>query len=128
MKTLAELIAEQRPEWVPPQVDTKAVVQPHCHQHAVMGFSPDAALLAKAGVQAEVLSGCCGLAGNFGAEKGHYEVSVKVAEHRFLPALRERGDAVVVADGYSCRTQADNLASVRPKHLAELLAEALPRD
>ena len=128
VKTLAELIAEQRPEWVPPQVDTAAVVQPHCHQHAVMGFAPDAALLAKAGVQAQVLSGCCGLAGNFGAEAGHYDVSVKVAEHAFLPALRERGDAVVVADGYSCRTQSDNLAGVRPKHLAELLADALPAD
>ncbi|NIZ90578.1 FAD-binding and (Fe-S)-binding domain-containing protein [Kineococcus rubinsiae] len=125
VRTLAELIAEQRPEWVPPRIDAKAVVQPHCHQHAVMGFAPDQALLAKAGVDATVLSGCCGLAGNFGAEKGHYDVSVKVAEHRFLPALRERGDAVVLADGYSCRTQADNLADVRPKHLAELLADAL---
>ncbi len=126
VKTLAELIAEQRPDWVPPRVDQKAVVQPHCHQHATMGFGPDERLLAKAGVDAQVLSGCCGLAGNFGAEKGHHEVSVKVAEHKLLPALRERGDALVVADGYSCRTQADNLAGVRPKHLAEILADALP--
>ncbi|MGI4896775.1 MAG: (Fe-S)-binding protein, partial [Janthinobacterium lividum] len=130
VKTLAELIVEQRPAWIPPQLDpegpVKAVVQPHCHQHAVMGFAADAALLAKAGVDAQVLAGCCGLAGNFGAENGHYDVSVKVAEHAFLPALRERGDAIVVADGYSCRTQADNLAGVRPKHLAELLAAALP--
>ncbi|PRY16749.1 FAD/FMN-containing dehydrogenase [Kineococcus rhizosphaerae] len=132
VKTLAELIAEQRPDWIPPQLDpdgpVKAVVQPHCHQHAVMGFSPDERLLAKAGVDAQVLKGCCGLAGNFGAEAGHYDVSVKVAEHDLLPALRERGDALVVADGYSCRTQSDNLTGVRPKHLAELLAEALPED
>ncbi|WP_338075035.1 FAD-binding and (Fe-S)-binding domain-containing protein [Kineococcus vitellinus] len=132
VKTLAELIAEQRPEWVPPRLDpdgpVRAVVQPHCHQHAVMGFAPDAALLAKAGVDAQVLSGCCGLAGNFGAEAGHHEVSVKVAEHALLPALRERGDALVVADGYSCRTQSDDLAGVRPQHLAELLADALPQD
>lgn len=128
VKTLAELIAEQRPDWIPPRVDQKAVVQPHCHQHAVMGFSPDARLLAKAGVEAQVLSGCCGLAGNFGAEEGHYDVSVKVAEHAFLPAIQGRGDAVVVADGYSCRTQSDNLTGVRPKHLAELLAGALPED
>ncbi|MFB9376905.1 FAD-binding and (Fe-S)-binding domain-containing protein [Kineococcus gynurae] len=126
VRTVAELLAERRPEWIPPQVGAGAVVQPHCHQHAVMGFGPDAALLAKAGVEAEVLAGCCGLAGNFGAEAGHFDVSVKVAEHRFLPALRGRGDRVVVADGYSCRTQADNLAQVRPKHLVELLAEALP--
>ncbi|MEW1959158.1 FAD-binding and (Fe-S)-binding domain-containing protein [Kineococcus sp. NPDC059986] len=128
VKTLAELIAEQRPDWVPPRVDRKAVVQPHCHQHATMGFGPDERLLAKAGVDAQVLSGCCGLAGNFGAEAGHHEVSVMVAEHKLLPALRERGDAVVVADGYSCRTQAVDLAGVRPKHLAELLADALPED
>ncbi|WP_380160486.1 FAD-binding and (Fe-S)-binding domain-containing protein [Kineococcus sp. R86509] len=128
VKTLAELIAERRPDWIPPRVDQKAVVQPHCHQHAVMGFSPDERLLAKAGVEAKVLNGCCGLAGNFGAEKGHYDVSVKVAEHAFLPALRERGDAVVVADGYSCRTQSDNLTGIKPKHLAELLADALPED
>ncbi|WP_438822227.1 FAD-binding and (Fe-S)-binding domain-containing protein [Kineococcus terrestris] len=125
VKTLAELVAELRPDWQPPAVDQRAVVQPHCHQHAVMGFSPDAALLAKAGVQAQVLSGCCGLAGNFGAEEGHYDVSVQVAEQKLLPALRERGDATVLADGYSCRTQAENLAGVRPKHLAELLAEGL---
>ncbi|WP_432573818.1 FAD-binding and (Fe-S)-binding domain-containing protein [Kineococcus sp. SYSU DK005] len=134
VKTLAELIAEQRPDWVPPRLDpdgdVRAVVQPHCHQHAVMGFAPDAALLAKAGVDAQVLSGCCGLAGNFGAEAGHYDVSVKVAEHALLPALRgieQDPGAVVVADGYSCRTQSDNLAGVRPKHLAELLVEALHR-
>ena len=53
---------------------------------------------------------------------------MKVAEHALLPALRERGDALVVADGYSCRTQSDNLAGVRPKHLAEILADALPQD
>ncbi|WP_432494631.1 FAD-binding and (Fe-S)-binding domain-containing protein [Kineococcus gypseus] len=134
VKTLSELIAEQRPDWVPPRLDpdgdVRAVVQPHCHQHAVMGFAPDAALLAKAGVDAQVLSGCCGLAGNFGAEDGHYDVSVKVAEHRLLPALRgieQDPRALVVADGYSCRTQADNLAGVRPKHLAELLVDALER-
>ncbi|MCI2237158.1 FAD-binding oxidoreductase [Paenibacillus sp. TRM 82003] len=134
VRTLAELITEQRPDWVPPRLDpdgdVRAVVQPHCHQHAVMGFAPDAALLAKAGVDAQVLSGCCGLAGNFGAEDGHYDVSVKVAEHALLPALRgieQDPGAVVVADGYSCRTQSDNLAGVRPKHLAELLVEALQR-
>ncbi|WP_432548527.1 FAD-binding and (Fe-S)-binding domain-containing protein [Kineococcus sp. SYSU DK004] len=125
VKTLAELVEELRPDWQPPAVDQRAVVQPHCHQHAVMGFSADAALLARAGVEAQVLSGCCGLAGNFGAEDGHYDVSVQVAEQKLLPALRERGDATVLADGYSCRTQAENLAGVRPKHLAELLAEGL---
>ena len=70
------------------------------------------------------VGGCCGLAGNFGMERGHYDVSVAVAETRLLPALREAGaDAVVLADGFSCRTQIDQLAGVRAVHLAELLAD-----
>jgi Fe-S oxidoreductase len=141
VRTVAELIAEHRPEWEPPQLGggaggaggsggAGAVVQPHCHQHAVMGFDADEALLRRAGLDPQVLSGCCGLAGNFGAEQGHYEVSVKVAEHDLLPALREAerapGAVPVVADGFSCRTQASDLAGRRPVHLVELLAEALP--
>ena len=71
------------------------------------------------------MGGCCGLAGNFGVEKGHYEVSVAVAEHDLLPAVRAAGDdAVVLADGFSCRTQLADLAGVRAVHLAELLAAA----
>jgi Fe-S oxidoreductase len=71
------------------------------------------------------VGGCCGLAGNFGVERGHYEVSVAVAEHDLLPAVRAAGeDAVVLADGFSCRTQLDHLAGRRALHLAELLASA----
>jgi Fe-S oxidoreductase len=68
------------------------------------------------------LGGCCGLAGNFGVEKGHYEVSVAVAEHALLPAVREAAPGtVVLADGFSCRTQLDDLAGVRAVHISELL-------
>ena len=135
VRTVAELIAEHRPDWEPPQLGAgpggaRAVVQPHCHQHAVMGFDADEALLRRAGLEPQVLAGCCGLAGNFGAEQGHYEVSVKVAEHALLPALRDAegapGAVPVVADGFSCRTQAGDLAGRRPAHLVELLAQALP--
>ncbi|MEV3986771.1 hypothetical protein [Nonomuraea sp. NPDC049758] len=73
--TLAELLHEHIPGWRPPQVRRTARVQTHCHQHAIMGFKPDLAVLTAAGVNADVLeSGCCGLAGNFGFEQGHYEV------------------------------------------------------
>lgn len=66
-----------------------------------------------------------GLAGNFGVEKGHYEVSVAVAEHELLPAVRGRSaEAVVLADGFSCRTQLENLADVRAVHLAGPLVGA----
>jgi Fe-S oxidoreductase len=103
------------------------VVQPHCHQHAVLGFEADSALLAEAGVDTRVVSGCCGLAGNFGAERGHYDVSVAVAENDLLPAARAQPDATVLTDGFSCRTQLDQLADRHGMHLAELLADGYRR-
>ncbi|BDZ42583.1 hypothetical protein GCM10025865_18820 [Paraoerskovia sediminicola] len=111
---------------VPDLSDVRAVVQPHCHQHAVMGFRAEEKLLTDAGATIKTLAGCCGLAGNFGMQKGHYDVSVKVAEASLLPALAEaeEGD-VYLADGFSCRTQADQLAGVKGTSLAELLAARL---
>ncbi len=111
---------------MPDLSDVTAVVQPHCHQHSVMGFAADERLLRDAGATIKVLAGCCGLAGNFGMQKGHYETSVAVAENALLPALRDAapGD-VYLADGFSCRTQADDLAGVQGKALVELLAERL---
>ena len=70
------------------------------------------------------LGGCCGLAGNFGVEQGHYEVSVKVAEQQLLPAMDARPDADVLADGFSCRTQIADLTERRGIHLAQLLDRA----
>ena len=90
----------------------RAVAQPHCHHHAVMGWHTDSALLARAGAEVTAVGGCCGLAGNFGVERGHYEVSRAVAETALLPAVREAKGAVVLADGFSCRTQLDQLAHV----------------
>ncbi|HET8616615.1 MAG TPA: FAD-linked oxidase C-terminal domain-containing protein [Actinomycetales bacterium] len=126
-KTLAELLSATD-GWEPPDLSgTSVVAQPHCHHHAVMGWSTDAALLDKAGADVQRLGGCCGLAGNFGVERGHYDVSVKVAEHQLLPAVRDAAqDAVVLADGFSCRTQLDDLASRSGVHLAQLLAAHLP--
>jgi FAD/FMN-containing dehydrogenase/Fe-S oxidoreductase len=120
--TLAELL--QRTEgWQAPDLSgTSLVVQPHCHQASVLGFEADLAVMRATGATIERLSGCCGLAGNFGVEKGHYEVSVAVAEQQLLPAIRGAApDAVVVADGFSCRTQLDDLADVMAVHLAQLL-------
>jgi Fe-S oxidoreductase len=129
VRTLAELLTEAPPRLLPGLDGVRVIAQPHCHQHAVMGFDADARLLREAGATVEVLAGCCGLAGNFGMERGHYEVSVAVAEHALLPALRaaEPG-TVLLADGFSCRTQADQLAGRHGVHLAELLAEHLPQD
>jgi FAD/FMN-containing dehydrogenase/Fe-S oxidoreductase len=121
-RTLAELLTETG-GWTPPDLTgVSAVAQPHCHHHAVMGWHADAALLARAGAQVSAVGGCCGLAGNFGVERGHYDVSVAVAETALLPAVRAANGAQVLADGFSCRTQLDQLAGVRARHLAELLA------
>jgi FAD/FMN-containing dehydrogenase/Fe-S oxidoreductase len=125
VQTLAELLT-QRGAYLPDLTGVEVVAQPHCHHHAVMGWATDRALLTKAGATVTTVSGCCGLAGNFGVERGHYEVSVAVAESALLPAVRKApADAVVLADGFSCRTQLDDLAHRRGLHLAELLAERL---
>jgi Fe-S oxidoreductase len=75
------------------------------------------------------VGGCCGLAGNFGVERGHYDVSRAVAETALLPAVRAAPPgATVLADGFSCRTQLDQLGQVRGTHLAELLAARLEQE
>jgi FAD/FMN-containing dehydrogenase/Fe-S oxidoreductase len=128
VRTLAELLAG-RSGWQPPGHlrGRPVIAQPHCHQRAVMGWGTDQALLAAAGSAITPVGGCCGLAGNFGMERGHYEVSVAVAETALLPAVRHRGDdALILADGFSCRTQLDQLAGVRAYHLAEVLAGSCP--
>ena len=126
--TLAEALAAT-PGWAPPDLrGAEVVAQPHCHQHAVLGWEADRELLARAGAAVTAVGGCCGLAGNFGAERGHYDVSVAVAKTALLPAVRAAGpDAVALADGFSCRTQLDHLAGRRALHLAELLARAQPQ-
>jgi FAD/FMN-containing dehydrogenase/Fe-S oxidoreductase len=122
-RTLAELLTSVD-GWEPPSLrGTTVVAQPHCHHHAVLGWSPDAELLRRAGATVTRLGGCCGLAGNFGVERGHYEVSVAVAEQQLLPAVRSAGrGTVVLADGFSCRTQVADLTGRHGQHLAELLA------
>jgi Fe-S oxidoreductase len=128
--TLAEVLTGRAPiapaaDWEPPSLaGVTAVVQPHCHQYSVMGYAADRELLARAGAEVTEASGCCGLAGNWGTERGHYELSARVAENSLLPKLRDAAPgSVYLADGVSCRTQADDLAGVQGIHLAQLLAE-----
>jgi FAD/FMN-containing dehydrogenase/Fe-S oxidoreductase len=126
--TLAELLTQHTPGWQPPRVDREVLAQVHCHQHAVLGWDAEAELLKAAGAQAEPLgSGCCGLAGNFGFQRGHGDMSRALAERVLLPRVREAAlSAVVLADGFSCRTQIHELDSDgrEAMHLAELLADA----
>jgi len=120
--TLTELL-QRTDGWQAPDLSgTNVVVQPHCHQASVMGFDADMTLLASTGATIERVSGCCGLAGNFGVEIGHYEVSVAIAEQQLLPAVRQApANTIVLADGFSCRTQLLDLADVNAVHLAQLL-------
>ncbi|MGZ4536542.1 MAG: FAD-binding and (Fe-S)-binding domain-containing protein [Nocardioidaceae bacterium] len=124
--TLAELLGSLD-GWTPPDLTGTAVlVQPHCHHASVLGWEADASLLRATGADVTRLGGCCGLAGNFGVERGHYEVSVAVAEQVLLPAVRTAPPGpVILADGFSCRTQLADLAGVPALHLAELLGRGL---
>ncbi len=125
--TLAELLLAPAPLGpekltLPDLSWTTVVAQPHCHHYSVMGWRTDAELLARTGAEVVELSGCCGMAGNFGMEKGHAEISRQVAENALMPALRGNPDAVFLADGFSCRTQAESLAGRDGIHIATLLS------
>ncbi len=124
--TLAELLATV-PDWQPPRLSgARVLAQPHCHHAAVMRWDADERLLRAAGANLTRVAGCCGLAGNFGVERGHYEVSVAVAETALLPAVRGApAETTVLADGFSCRTQLADLAERPAVHLAELLAAGM---
>jgi hypothetical protein len=93
----------------------------------VIGYSADRDLFERMGLQAEVLdAGCCGLAGSFGYERDHYQVSMKAGEHALLPAVRRAlPDTLIVADGFSCRSQIAHATDRRALHLAEVALMAM---
>lgn len=105
----------------------KALLHGHCHQKALVGNDASVSALKAAGYQVEVIaSGCCGMAGDFGYETDHFDVSKRIAEDRLLPAVRAAApETVVVASGTSCRHQIEQFAERRPVHIAEALAAAL---
>ena len=123
-RTLAEVLSAvpAAERHLPSLAGVEIVAQPHCHHYSVMGWDTDQALLESLGARVTRLEGCCGLAGNFGMEAGHYDLSVAVASHSLLPSLSAKPDAVYLADGFSCRTQAAQLAGRGGVHLATLLA------
>jgi FAD/FMN-containing dehydrogenase/Fe-S oxidoreductase len=128
-RTLAETLDDYAPDFAPQLPgNRRAIVQTHCHQHAVLGDEADRRVMRRIGLEATVLaSGCCGLAGDFGMTPDHRAVSLACAERVLLPAVRDaEADTIVLADGFSCRTQiADGCDGRESRHLAELLAEAV---
>jgi FAD/FMN-containing dehydrogenase/Fe-S oxidoreductase len=104
----------------------RVLLQIHCHQHAVLEPKVEERILQRIGLQAgAMLTGCCGMAGSFGFEADKYQWSAKIAEHALLPQLRAAPNALVVANGFSCREQIEQLNGRETKHIAELLAEAM---
>jgi FAD/FMN-containing dehydrogenase/Fe-S oxidoreductase len=125
--TLSEFLTKYAHEYQFPQLHGRALVQRHCHHRAVMGYKADEAVLAKLGLEYDILdSGCCGMAGSFGFEKDHYEVSIKCGERILLPAVRHAAsETLVIADGFSCREQIAQNTDRRALHLAQVLQRAL---
>jgi FAD/FMN-containing dehydrogenase/Fe-S oxidoreductase len=125
--TLAEFLQEHAADWDIPKLRRRALVHGHCHQKAVMGMSAEQALYTRMGLDAEMLdSGCCGMAGSFGFEAGHYDISVKIGEHKLLPIVRDApAETLLIADGFSCKTQVEQLSDRRPLHTAQVIKMAM---
>ena len=120
---LSEFLVKYAPQYTPPQLQQKIVVQAHCHHRATMGMQDEMALLRATGAEVELLdSGCCGMAGPFGFEKDKFDISQTLAERVLLPAVRREGSAIILSDGFSCREQITQNTSARPMHFAEVMA------
>jgi FAD/FMN-containing dehydrogenase/Fe-S oxidoreductase len=120
---------EKHPELPVPRLERPVLLHGHCHQKSLMKMASEHAVLDRMGADVEEPeSGCCGMAGSFGYEKGKYDISVKVGERVLLPRVREVADEkVIVADGFSCRTQIEQLTGRRALHLADAMAMALDK-
>jgi Fe-S oxidoreductase len=116
--------------WQPPSLPEQLVLQQHCHEYAVFGGTAQRRVFSRLGVDTvREAVGCCGLAGNFGFEREHYDVSMRVADLALRPALEhEAARVAIAADGFSCQTQISHVnpnGNSPPAHLAQLLARAL---
>ena len=125
--TLGEFICRFAPDYPRRQLRRNAIVQAHCHQKGVLGVTAEGAVLKRLGLNYELLdAGCCGMAGAFGFEKEHYEISVKCGERILLPRVRETGnDTLIIVDGFSCHEQIRQLSGRETLHLAQVLHLAM---
>lgn len=124
--TFEEFIARNK-DRIPFKGSTqKVMLHGHCHAKALVGNEPTVEALQAVGYEVEVLeTGCCGMAGSFGYEKDHYEVSQNIGELVLFPALREKQKEEVCAPGFSCRHQIKDGVDREAVHPAELLARIL---
>jgi len=127
VSSLSEFLTRRIEQWSPRSEQAlrlRAIVHGHCHQRALSGLTADQQVLSRLGVEYQVIdSGCCGMAGSFGFERRHYDVSQAIGEQRLMPALRSSSsDTLVIADGFSCREQIEQATGRRAMHLAEVFA------
>ncbi|WP_141727873.1 (Fe-S)-binding protein, partial [Thermogemmatispora onikobensis] len=124
---LSEFLEQQARDYHWPRLEGQVLLQPHCHQRALMNVAAERSLLSKLGLQVQVPdAGCCGMAGAFGFEAQHAALSRQVGERLLLPTVRAtRPETLVVADGFSCREQIAQTTPRRALHLAEVLQLAL---
>jgi FAD/FMN-containing dehydrogenase/Fe-S oxidoreductase len=122
---LDEFIVREAPDFAPPEIHRRTLLHGHCHQKAIAGLDDEVMLLSRAArTELEVLdAGCCGMAGAFGYASKHFEVSKAIGARVLIPAIEKAPpDAIIVADGFSCRSQIRHFCpSRRPMHLAEVL-------
>lgn len=125
--TLSEFLMQYAPDWEMPKLEQKVVVHGHCHQKAIMKMDADAHVLERMGADYQILdTGCCGLAGVFGFEREHYDVSMKIGEGDLLPKVRAQDPGtLIVADGFSCREQIMHGTDREPLHFAQVIQRAL---
>jgi Fe-S oxidoreductase len=126
--TLGEFLARHADDWEMPRLERGALVHLHCHQRATSDTDCDRAVMDRLGLDYEVLdTGCCGLAGSFGYERGErYDVSIKAGERTLLPRVREASEhTLILTDGFSCRSQIEHGSERGPLHLAQVVQMAL---
>ena len=124
-KLLSEFLVDVR--YNPPNLQRKALIHGHCHHKSLWGMSAEQKIIAQMGLDAELLdSGCCGLAGSFGYEEHHYDVSMKIADRVLYPRVRQaERDTLIISDGFSCREQIMHGTRRHGMHLAEVIQMAL---
>jgi FAD/FMN-containing dehydrogenase/Fe-S oxidoreductase len=124
---LTEFLAKKAPEYAPPRLHRKALVQQHCHQKAILDVSGEKKLFEALGLDYETPdSGCCGMAGPFGFDAQHYDVSIAVGERVLLPKVRAADkDTIIIANGFSCREQIAQTTERQALHPAQVIKMAI---
>ena len=125
--TLSEFLASEKVEL--PELRKKAIVQSHCHHKSILRFETEEAILRRLGLDlVHPDSGCCGMAGAFGFESRHYELSMNIGNRVLLPMVRAASaDTLIVANGFSCREQIEQATGRKTVHFAEVVRMAYER-